>query len=252
MLSYADRSVPLYLSILICVILADSAVAITPYSFDVPFDIIDACVAGDGSIHLLSAGVPHLRIFEDSVLTEEYDLPEIILPGGMLIDNDWGWFVSDAVAGVVRRYDDSGELLETFPVYERPGAVAALGLSVLCVSRAHGSIGSIEDSGFQRIPINGSGNGEITVNGIYAIYSDGEESLLFTAGVPPEIISSSGTWAFAGDETLHLTEDSLYFSDSEREPVFVGNLQLSRMASSPDGGHIILWQPGCRTIMVIQ
>lgn len=252
MQSSADKPIQLLFFLFAFILVSNTVYADETYSFEVPFDIIDIAVAADGSIHLLTAGSPHIRVYEDSVLTDEYDLPEIILPGGFFIDNDWGWFVSDAVGGVIQRYDNSGELLETFPVSGRPGAVAALGLSVLYVSRADGSIGSIDGSGFPEIQISGSGNGEITTSGVFAIYSDGSESLLFTAGNPPEIITTSDTWTFAGDDKLCLTEDTLFFPGTEMEPVYTGDLDLNRMSSSPDGSHIILWQPGCRTIMVLR
>ncbi len=252
MQSSADRLIVVLFLFLIHILIFNTASAGGIYSFEVPDDVVDVAVAVNGNIHILFAGKPNIRIYEDTTLTAEYDLSGIVLPGGFAIDNDWGWFVSDAVSGTIQKYDNSGELLETFSVSERPGDVALLGLTVIYISRADGSIKSIDETDFPQIPIRSSGNGEITVSGIYAIYSDGNESVLFTPGDTPEIIPSTGIWAFAGEEELYLTEDSLYYQGTETESVFTGDSELNRISSSPSGRYVVLWHPGCRSIMVVQ
>ncbi|MCK4806556.1 MAG: hypothetical protein KAT09_02870 [Candidatus Aegiribacteria sp.] len=218
----------------------------------VPDGIIDAEINGAGDIYVLLPGLPHLRIYAAGGSVSEYDLPDVLLPGGMCIDERWGWFVTGELTDMVYRYDDSGELTNYWDSRVMPGDICLSGLSVLYVSRASGTVTSLDEPDDILVRLNGSGDGQLSASGNEAVYSSENESHIFRNYSAPEPLPFAGTWTVAGRELMVL-QDSCVLDGSGSvlfrlpEPG-----EFSRISCSANGNHCLLWTPGEGRILVLR
>jgi hypothetical protein len=218
----------------------------------VPDGIIDAEINGAGDIYVLLPGLPHLRIYSNDGTIYEYDLSDVILPGGMCIDERWGWFVTGELTDMVYRYDNVGELTDSWISRSLPGDICLSGLSVLYVSRASGTVSSLDESDNTLVRLNGSCEGQLSASGREAVYSDENESFLFGNYAVPEPLPETGTWTVSGEELLVL-QDSCVLDSS-------GNIlfrlpqcgEFSRICCSLNGYNCLLWSPGEGRILVLK
>jgi hypothetical protein len=218
----------------------------------VPDGIIDAEINGAGDIYILLPGLPHLRIYSNDGTVSEYDLSDVILPGGMCIDERWGWFVTGELTDMVYRYDNAGELTDSWDSRGLPGDICLSGLSVLYVSRTSGTVSSLDEPDDILVRLDGSCEGQLSASGREAVYSSENESLLFGNFTAPEPLSGTGIWTVAGEELLVL-QDSCVLDGS-------GNIlfrlpqcgEFSRICCSLNGNHCLLWSPGEGRILVLQ
>jgi len=215
----------------------------------VPDGIINAEINRAGDIYILLPGLPHLRVYFAGDSISEYDLPEVLLPGGMCIDERWGWFVTDELRDMVYRYDDSGELTDSWASRGMPGDICLSGLSVLYVSRVSGTVTSIEEPDDILVRLTGSGDGQLSGSGREAVYSSQNESLLLGNYSAPEQLPSAGIWVVAGRELIVLQDSCVL--DSSGSVLFrlprAG--EFSRISCS--GNHCLLWSPGKGRILVL-
>ncbi len=218
----------------------------------VPDGIIDAEINGAGDIYVLLPGLPHLRIYAAGGSISEYDLSDVLLPGGMCIDERWGWFITGELTDMVYLYDNAGELTDFWDSRGMPGDICLRGLSVLYVSRASGTITLIDEPDDILVRLNGSGNGQLTASGNEAVYSSGNESLLLRNYSTPESLPDAGTWTVAGRGMMVL-QDSCVLDGSGAvlfqlpEPG-----EFSRISCSANGNHCLLWTPGKGRILVLR
>ncbi|MEN8207869.1 MAG: hypothetical protein ABFR50_01320 [Candidatus Fermentibacteria bacterium] len=218
----------------------------------VPGGIIDAEINGTGDIYVLLPGLPHLLIYEADGSLSEYDLSDILLPGGMCIDERWGWFVTDELRDIVYRYDDSGEPADIWHSRGMPGDICLRGLSVLYISRAGGTVVSIEDQDDVIVRLTGSGDGQLSASGSCTVYSCEDETLLFENYSAPESLPSAGTWVAAGGELIVLQDSTV--RDGSGSVLFrlprIG--EFSRISCSVNLNHCLLWSPGEGRILVLR
>lgn len=235
-------------------LISETTVAPQDNDFDyisVPDGIIDVEINGAGDIYVLLPGLPHLCVYETGGSLSEYDLSDVLLPGGMCIDERWGWFVTCEITDMVYSYDNSGEITDFWDSRGMPGDICIMGLSVLYVSRASGTVTSLDEPDDILLRLSGSGDGQLSVSGNEAIYSDRNESYIFTNYSTPEPLPSSGTWGIAGRELMVL-QDSCVLDGS-------GSLlfrlpepgEFSRISCSVNGNHCLLWSPGKGRILVL-
>lgn len=218
----------------------------------VPIGIIDAEINGAGEIYLLLPGLPHLRIYSNDGTVSEYDLSDVILPGGICIDERWGWFVTGELTDMVYRYDNSGELTDSWDSRSLPGDICLSGLSVLYVSRTNGTISSLDEPDDILVRLSGSCEGQLSASGRKAVYSSENESFLFGNFAAPEPLPETGIWTISGEELLVL-QDSCVLNGS-------GNIlfqlpesgEFSRICCSSNGYHCLLWSPEEGRILVLQ
>ncbi|RKZ06605.1 hypothetical protein DRQ25_13550 [Candidatus Fermentibacteria bacterium] len=218
----------------------------------VPGGIIDAEINGDGDIYVLLPGLPHLRVYEADGSLSEYDLPDVLLPGGMCIDERWGWFVTDELRDTVYRYDNTGEPADIWSSRGMPGDICLSGLSVLYVSKASGTVTSLEEPDDILLRLTGSGEGQLTASGSEAVYSCENESLLFRNYTVPESLPSAGIWVAAGGELIVL-QDSCVLGGSGSVLFRLPEAgEFSRISCSVNSNHCLLWSPGRGRILVLR
>jgi len=218
----------------------------------VPSGIIDAEINGAGDIYVLLPGQPHLRIYYSGGSISEYDLSDVLLPGGMCIDERWGWFVTDELTDMVYRYDNSGEPAESWGSRGMPGDICLSGLSVLYVSRASGTVTSLEESDDILVRLSGSGDGQLSASGSCAVYSCENESLIFRNYSAPELLSSAGIWVTAGGELMVL-QDSCVRGGSGTVLFRLPEAgEFSRISCSVNRNQCLLWSPGEGRILVLR
>ncbi|MCK5115615.1 MAG: hypothetical protein KAR44_03385 [Candidatus Aegiribacteria sp.] len=218
----------------------------------VPGRIIDAEINGAGDIYILLPGQPHLRIIHAGGSISEFDLSDVLLPGGMCIDEQWGWFVTDELTDMVYRYDNSGEPADSWDSRGMPGDICLSGLSVLYVSRASGTITSLEEPDDILARLTGSGEGQLSGSGSRAVYSCENESLIIRNYSATESLPSAGIWVTAGGELMVL-QDSCVQGGS-------GNVlwrlpeagEFSRISFSVNRNQCLLWSPGEGRILVLR
>ena len=214
--------------------------------------IIDVEINGEGDVYILLPGIPHLRVYRADGSISEYDLSDVLLPGGMCLDERWGWFVTDELTDMIYRYDNSGEPADSWSSRGMPGDICLSGLSVLYVSQAGGTVTFLEEPDDILVRLSGSGEGQLSASGIEAVYSCENESMLFWNYSVPESLPSAGIWVIAGGELLVL-QDSCVF-DGSRSVLFrlpeAG--EFSRISCSVNSNHCLLWSPGEGRILVLR
>ena len=214
--------------------------------------IIDAEINGDGDIYVLLPGLPHLRVYGADGSLSEYDLSDVLLPGGMCIDERWGWFVTDELRDTVYRYDNTGEPAEIWSSRGMPGDICLLGLSVLYVSQASGTVSFLEEPDDILVRLAGSGEGQLSASGSEAVYSCENESLLFRNYSVPESLPSAGIWVAAGGELMVL-QDSCVLGGSGSVLFRLPEAgEFSRISCSVNSNHCLLWSPGEGRILVLR
>jgi len=218
----------------------------------VPRGIIDAEINGAGDIYLLLPGLPHLRIVAADGSLTEYDLSDVLLPGGMCIDERWGWFVTDELLNKVYRFDSSGEPTDSWDSSGMPGDICRSGLSVLYVSRARGAVTSLEEPDIDLLKLTGSGDGQLSASGSCAVYSSENESMLFRNYSTPESLPSAGIWAVAGRELMVLQDSCVLDSTGAILFQLPEAGEFSRISCSVNGLHCLLWSPERGRILVLR
>ncbi|NOQ22954.1 MAG: hypothetical protein GQ565_09965 [Candidatus Aegiribacteria sp.] len=214
--------------------------------------IIDAEINAAGDVYVLLPGLPHLRVYEAGDSLSEYDLSEVLLPGGMCIDERWGWFVTDELRDMVYRYDNSGELADSRASRSMPGDICLRGLSVLYVSRGSGTVTSLEEPDAVLCRLAGSGDGQLSASGSCAVYSCENESLFLRNYSVPEPLPPAGTWVVAGRELMVL-QDSCVLDGSGAVLFRLPQIgEFSRISCSVNGNHCLLWSPGKGRILVLR
>jgi len=219
----------------------------------VPEGIIDAEISGEGDIYVLLPGLPHLRIYAADGSISEYDLHEVQLPGGMYIDERWGWYVTGEITDMIYRYDSAGELAESWNSGSLPGDICLSGLSTLYyVSRGRGAVFRLDESDEMISRLDGSCRGQLSVSGREAVYSDADESILFGSYTAPVPLPQTGIWVIAGDWLLVLQDSCVI--DGSGTTIFQLSPpgQFSRISFSINGNHCLLWTPGEGRILVLQ
>jgi hypothetical protein len=214
--------------------------------------IIDAEINGDGDVFVLLPGLPHLRVYGADGSLSEYDLPDVLLPGGMCIDERWGWFVTDELRDTVYRYDNTGEPADSWGSRGMPGDICLSGLSVLYVSRASGTVTFLEEPDEILVRLVGAGDGQLSASGSRAVYSCENESLLFRSYSAPESLPSAGIWVIAGGELMVLQDSCL--QDGSGAVLFrlPETGEFSRISCSVNSNHCLLWSPGEGRILVMR
>ena len=218
----------------------------------VPGAIIDAEINGAGDVYLLLPGLPHLRVYSADGSLSEYDLSDVLLPGGLCIDERWGWFVTDELTDMVYRYDDSGEPADSWDSRGMPGDICLWGLSVLYVSRASGTITSLEEPDDILVRLTGSGDGQLSASGTEMVYSSESESLILRNYSTPESLPSAGIWVIAGGELMVL-QDSCVLDGSGSVLFRLPEVrEFSRISCSANRNKCLLWSPGEGRILVLR
>lgn len=226
----------------------------------VPPDLVDAAITAAGDVYLLVRGLPHLIVLRDDGSSEEYDLEDITVPGGLFLDQGWGWFATGELSGTVYRYDRNGVLSDSWQAAGLPADIAVAGLSILYVSRIDGTVRSLRDPDAEVVDLSGAGDGQLTPFGSRFVYSGREESMVLDEFNAPRMLPSAGTWSAAGGR-LVLLSDSCVCAWSGTGPVTpdgeilfslpqAGN--YSRIALSGGGGFCLLWSPGEERALVLR
>ncbi len=214
--------------------------------------IIDAEINGAGDIYVLLPGQPHLRIVHAGGSISEYDLSDVLLPGGMCIDERWGWFVTDELSDMVYRYDNSGEPADSWSSRGMPGDICLSGLSVLYVSRASGTIISLEEPDDILVRLTGSGEGQLSGSGNEAVYSCENESLLYRNYSASESLPSAGIWVTAGGELMVLQDSCVLDGGGTVLFRLPEAGEFSRISCSVNHNQCLLWSPGEGRILVLR
>ena len=236
-------------------LVSESVAEFTDSDFEyitVPGGIIDAEINGAGDIFVLLPGLPHLRIYESDGSLSEYDLSDVLLPGGMCIDERWGWFVTDELQDMVYRYDNSGEPADSWDSRGIPGDICLWGLSVLYVSRASGTVTSLDEPDGDYVRLTGSGDGQLSASGNEAVYSCENESLLFRNYSAPEPLPSMGTWVAAGGELMVLQDSCVRGGNGSVLFRLPQAGEFSRISCSVNRNQCLLWSPGKGRILVLR
>lgn len=244
-----------FLFAFLSVLISDTAAEQTSTDFryiTVPDGIIDAEINGAGDIYILLPGLPHLRIYSADGDIIEYDLSDILLPGGMCIDERWGWYVTGEISNKVYHFDNAGELTDYWDSRGLPGDICLSGFSIMYVSRAEGAISRLDESTDILVRLNGAGDGQLTGSGREAVYSDADESILFGDYSPPEQLPRIGAWAIAGEELLVLNDSCVCSSNGSLRFQLPQYGEFSRIGCSKSGNHCLLWSPGEGRILVLQ
>ncbi len=218
----------------------------------IPGGIIDAEINGAGDIYVLLPELPHLRIYSRDGSLSEYDLSDVLLPGGMCIDERWGWFVTDELTDMVYRYDNSGEPADSWDSRGMPGDISLWGLSVLYISRANGTIISLEEPDNILVRLAGSGDGQLSASGSNAVYSCENESLLLSNYSTPESLPSAGIWVVSGGELVVLQDSCVLDGNGSVLFVLPEAGEFSRISCSVNLNQYLLWSPGEGRILVLR
>ncbi len=219
---------------------------------ELPGDLVDAEINSAGDVFLLMRGLPHLVILSADGSTTEYDLGEIVLPGGMCVDQTWGWYATGEVTDMVYRYDRNGVLMDSWEAGRLPGDISIAGLSVLYVSRAEGRIRSLRDPDAEVAALQGSGEGQLTPFGNRFVYSAPDESMVLGEFHAPQPLPSSGTWSSEGETLVVLLDSCLCTRDGMELLRLPAEHEFSRVSFSSGGGYCLLWSPGEERAMVLR
>lgn len=219
---------------------------------DVPGGLIDAHVNDSGDVFLLMRGLPHLMIISSDGSTAEFDLEDIVIPGGMCVDRGWGWFVTGEVTDMVYRYHSSGEMIESWESAGLPGDIALAGLSVLYVSRADGTVRSLYDPDAEIAGLEGSGDGQLTSLGSGAVYSGPDGSMILGEFRIPEPLPDVGTWTARGNRPVVLRDSCVCQRDGTELLRLPAGSRFSRLSFSDTGSRCLLWTPGEDRVMVAE
>ncbi|MCD4848979.1 MAG: hypothetical protein K8R76_12410 [Candidatus Aegiribacteria sp.] len=218
----------------------------------VPSEIIDAEIDMEGNVHVLLPGLPHLLVYHPDETVIEYDLPDVMLPGGFCVDERWGWYVSDELSGRIFHIDVAGETAEVIDSRGRPGNICMAGFAILYVSKADGVICSMKEPADILVRLDGSGNGQLSASGNLAVYSSDTESYLLDQYSTPDRLPYPGAWVLSADELMVLKSDSiLSFNGETVFPVPEGG-GFSRISCSPDGNRYVLWSPGRGEVLILR
>ena len=218
----------------------------------VPEEIIDAEIDMDGNVHILLPGLPHLLIYHPDETVTEFDLPDIMLPGGFCVDERWGWYVSDELSSRIFHVDVAGETAEFTDSRGRPGDICIAGFAVLYISRADGVICSMKEPADILVRLDGSGSGQLSASGNLAVYSSDTESYLLDQYSTPERLPSPEAWALSADELIVLKSDSIMSVDGEEGFLIPVGGEFRRISCSPDGNRYVLWSPGKGEVLVLR
>ena len=218
----------------------------------VPEEIIDAEIDMEGNVHILLPGLPHLIVYHSDETVTEYDLPEILLPGGFCVDERWGWYVSDEISGGVFHIDVAGETAEIVDSRGRPGDICMAGFAILYVSKAEGTICSMKEPADILVRLEGSGNGQLSASGNLAVYSSDTESYLLNQYSTPDRLPDPGAWLISADELMVLRSDSILSVYGEEIFPIPGGGGFRRISCSPDGNRYVLWSPGRGEVLILR
>jgi len=222
--------------------------------FDLPVEeAIDLEISVDGTLFILSPGIPHLYMLAPDGDTSALDLSEITVPGGMCLVDERDFYVSDALSGTIFRFGSSGEVLEELPAPGRPGDVVMEGLSLWYVARNEGSVrapgvqGSVPGvvQGIELFPIPASCEGTLSASAQEVLYSCEGGSWLLSPGEEPVLVADSlrATIARGGIIILDSAEGYAFSAVGDTLAAFEPE-RWNRISSSPDGGTVILWSRG--------
>lgn len=217
---------------------------------DAPGNLIDAHVNDSGDVFLLMRGLPHLMIVHPDGSSSEFDLEEIIIPGGMCVDRGWGWFVTGEVTDMVYRYHRTGELMDSWESAGLPGDIALAGLSVLYVSREDGTVRSLHDPDAEIAGLEGSADGQLTSLGNGAVYSGPEGSIMLGEFRIPETLPDAGTWAAFVNRPVVLRDSCVCHMDGTELLRLPSGSLFSRFSFSDAGSRCLLWTPGEDRVLV--
>lgn len=218
----------------------------------VPEEIIDAEIDMEGNVHILLPGLPHLIVYHSDETVTEYDLPDILLPGGFCVDERWGWYVSDEISGGVFHIDVAGETAEIVDSRGRPGDICMAGFAILYVSKAEGTICSMKEPADILVRLEGSGNGQLSASGNLAVYSSDTESYLLNQYSTPDRLPDPGAWLISADELMVLRSDSILSVYGEEIFPIPGGGGFRRISCSPDGNRYVLWSPGRGEVLILR
>ena len=214
--------------------------------------IIDAEVDIAGNIYVLLPGLPHLRVYSSEGAIFEYDLSDILLPGGMCVDERWGWFVTGELTNLVYRYDDTGELADSWGCRGLPGDICLSGMDVLYVSQASGTISSLYEPDDILLRLTGSCDGQLSASGITSVYSCENESFLLADFEPPEPLPGHGIWVAVNDELMVLRDSCVRDGKGEIQFILPEYGEFSRISCSSSGNHCLLWSSVEGRILVLR
>lgn len=218
----------------------------------VPSEIIDAEIDMEGNVHILLPGLPHLLVYHPDETVTEYDLQDVMLPGGFCVDERWGWYVSDELSGRIFHVDIAGETAEITDSRGRPGDICMAGLAVLYISRADGVICSMKEPADILVRLDGSGIGQLSASGNLAVYSSGTESYLLDQYSTPERLPGQGVWALSADELIVIKGDSILSANAEEVFLIPEGEEYRRISCSPDGNRYVLWSPGRGEVLILR
>lgn len=213
---------------------------------------MEAEINSAGDVFLLMRGLPHLVIAWADGSTTEYDLGEIVLPGGMCVDQTWGWYATGEVTDMVYRYDRSGVLMDSWEAGSLPGDISISGLSVIYVSRAEGSIRSLRNPDTEVARLQGSGGGRLVPFGDRFVYSAPDESMILGEFHARQPLPASGAWSAMGETLVVLLDSCLCTRDGTELFRLPAGQEFSRISFSSGGGYCLLWSPGEERAMVLR
>ncbi|MCK4671202.1 MAG: hypothetical protein KAT47_01580 [Candidatus Aegiribacteria sp.] len=218
----------------------------------VPEEIIEAEIDMEGNVHILLPGLPHLLVYHPDETVTEFDLQDVMLPGGFCVDERWGWYVSDELSGRIFHIDVAGETAEFTDSRGRPGDICIAGFAVLYISRADGVICSMKEPADILVRLDGSGSGQLSASGNLAVYSSDTESYLLDQYSTPERLPEQGVWALSADELIVLKSDSILSVNGEEVFMIPEGEEFRRISCSPDGNRYVLWSPGRGEVLILR
>jgi hypothetical protein len=218
----------------------------------VPGQLVDASIDGNGNVFLLLRGEPHLVVMDPEGSSREYDLPQISLPGGMCLDHGWGWYVTAQLSDRIYRYDRNGEVREEWESGELPGDISLWGLGAMYVCRWDGTVRSVGPPEAEIAQLEGSGEGQLTTMGERVVYSQPGESVILDSFHSPFALPPEGTWAGAGDGMAVLLDSCICDGDGNLIMELPVAGEFSRISFSDGGGRCLLWSPGGDRVLVVR
>lgn len=219
---------------------------------NVPEEIIDVEIGVEGNVYVLLPGLPHLIVYSSDGSMTEFDLSDILLPGGFCVDERWGWIVSDILSDRIYHFDNTGEPAEFWDTRSRPGDICISGLTVLYVSKTSGTICSVNESGEIFVRLEGVCDGQLSSSGNLAVYSSETESYLFEQYSTPQELPHQGIWALSGDELIVLDGKSISSIDSEELFQLPDSTVFRRISCSADGNRYVFWSHGRGEVLVLR
>jgi len=217
-----------------------------------PPDLVDASIDGSGDIYLLLRGMPHLVVLRADGSSEEYDLREITVPGGLHLDQGWGWYATGELSGTLYRYDRNGVMTGSWDAPGLPGDVCVAGLSVLYVSRTDGTVRSVRDPEEELLGLEGSGDGQLTPMGRRFVYSSPDESMVLDEYNSPLPLPASGIWTAAGEELVLLTDSCVCTREGLELFRLPPGETFGRISLAGGGAFCLLWSPGEEKALVLR